>query len=158
MRKLIILAFIAMCLFGCASRRAPAIYGNFVQRTIPADDKLMANDVAKKLAVLYLPARTRINLRHATPDVFGSSLVAALRTKGYALAEFKPIQSAQVPSQSAVDFPGRSGDVALAYVIDQPLEGTQYRVTVHLNGQTVSRLYQAKDGTVAPAGYWVRKE
>lgn len=157
MHKLTILAFIAISLAGCAGGPAPAVYGNFVQGTVAADDKMMAGDVAKKLAALYPPARTRINLQQATPDGFGASLVAALRTKGYALAEFKPAPPADA-SAGTVRAPGQAGDIALAYVVDQPLDAGLTRVTVLINSQPLSRLYQAKDGTLAPAGYWVRKE
>lgn len=157
MRKLTILALIASSLAGCASGPAPAVYGNFVQGAAPANDKAMADDAAKKLAALYPPARTRFNLRQATPDTFGVSLVAALRTKGYALAEYVPAPPAGAPT-GAAPATGQAGDATLAYVVDQPLDAGLYRVTVLVNNQTLSRLYQAKDGAIAPAGYWVRKE
>lgn len=158
MRKLATLVLIAMSLAGCASGPAPAVYGNFVQGAVADDDKMMADDVAKKLAALYPPARTRFNLRQATPDAFGASLVASLRTKGYAMAEFKPAPPAGAPDGAAAAASGQSGDVALAYVVDQPLDAGLYRVTVLVNSQSLSRLYQTKDGKIAPAGYWVRKE
>jgi hypothetical protein len=149
MRKLIVLVFVAIGLAGCAGRRTPVAYGNFVKGASAVDGKLMADDVAKQLSALYLPARTRINVQHATRDTFGSSLVAALRSRGYAIAEF---------NQSRSEATVTPGDVALAYVVDQPLESKAYRVTLHLNSQSVSRLYQATGGVIAPAGYWVRKE
>lgn len=157
MRNHIILALIATSLAACASRGAPAGYGNFVKGGVPADGKLMADDVTKKLAALYPPARTRLNLLHGTPDTFGRSLVGALRTKGYALSEFKTAprdwgRRAPVPVKNPAD------EVALAYVVDQPLDASFYRVTVHINDQLLSRLYETKDGATAPAGYWVRKE
>lgn len=150
MRTLVMLALVGMSLAGCASHRAPPVYGNFVQGAAPADSKMMADDVARKLVSLYPPARMRIRLGLATPDHFGAMLVAALRTSGYAVAEFKP--------GASTGSPGQESDVALAYLVDQPLEAGLYRVTVLVNSQSLSRLYQATDGTIAPAAYWVRKE
>jgi hypothetical protein len=153
MRTLILLALVATHLGGCASRQPPAIYGSFVNHPTPANEEVMARDVAAKIGALFPPARTRMNLQHAATDTFGTTLVAALRTKGYALSEFKAHRSA---NDAAV--PGKAEDLALAYVLDQPLESNLYRITVHLNSQSVSRLYQSKDGAIAPAGFWVRKE
>lgn len=153
MRKLTVFVSLMMSLAGCASGPAPATYGNFVQDITAVDGKIMADDVAKKMAVLFPPALTRINLQQTTSDAFGTSLVGALRTKGYALAEFKPAQSRNGPGSAAT-----SGGVALAYVVDQQLDAKSYRITVHINSQLLSRLYEAKGGGIAPAGYWVRKE
>jgi hypothetical protein len=155
MDKLIIAALIAASLSGCASRTSSASYGNFAPDSAPAEDRLMADDVAKKLAALHLPARSRINLIHATPDAFGGLRVSALRTKGYALAEFKPGSAALRSASSDASGPN---DLALAYVVDRLPELRMYRVTVHINDQSLSRLYEAKDGKLTTAGYWVRKE
>lgn len=149
MQKTALLVLLIACLAGCASAPAPATYGSFVQTPVATDDKAMADDVVKKLAVLYLPAKTRFNLQHATPEAFGISMVAALRAKGYALAEVKPGSQAAAPA---------AGEQALAYVIDQPLGAGLYRVTVLVNTQTLSRVYQSAGGSVTPAGAWVRKE
>lgn len=149
MCKLTIFTLIAATLAGCASGPPPALYGNFVKVAVPANDKMMAHDAAKKMAALYPPARTRINLQQATPDAFGTTLVAALRTKGYALAEIKNAQATA---------PHQADELAVAYVVDQPLEASLYRVTLLINSQSLSRLYQVKDGAIAPAGYWIRKE
>jgi hypothetical protein len=154
MRTLLIVSLMAALLGGCAGRRQVATHGNFVKDALPAGDGVVANDVVRTVGKLFPPARTCITLQHATPDAFGTSLVAALRTKGYGLAEFKPQRD---PKDAAASL-CKSGDLALAYVLDQPLEADIYRVTVHLNSQSVSRLYRLKDGTIVPAGYWIRKE
>ena len=153
MRKRTIFILLMMSLTGCASGPAKDVYGNFVQDIPAVDGKMMADDVAKKLVVLFPPALTGINLQHTTSDAFGTSLVGALCTKGYALSEFKPAQSDSAPGSAAT-----SGGVALAYVVDQQLEARSYRITVHINSQLLSRLYEAKGGGIAPAGYWVREE
>jgi hypothetical protein len=149
MQKTALLALFIAGLAGCASTPAPATYGNFVQTPVATDDKAMADDVVKKLAALYPPAKTRFNLQHPTPDAFGIAMVATLRAKGYALAEVKP--DAQAPALAA-------GEQSLAYIIDQPLDAGLYRVTVLVNSQTLSRVYQSAGGVVTPAGAWVRKE
>ena len=149
MQKTALLVLLVAGLAGCASTPAPGTYGSFVQAPVATDDKAMADDVVKKLAVLYPPAKTRFNLQHATPDAFGIAMVTTLRAKGYAVAEVKP--GAQVPALAA-------GEQSLAYILDQPLDAGLYRVTILVNSQTLSRVYQSAGGAVTPAGAWVRKE
>ncbi|WP_426116082.1 conjugal transfer protein TrbH [Massilia sp. PWRC2] len=160
MNKLSTLLLVALGLAGCAAVPVPAngSYGNFVTTADADSDKAMADDVARKLVALYPPARTRFTLLQATPDTFGTSLIATLRAKGYAMAEFKPApRPTNSPGVTAVA-PEQSADIALAYVVDQPMDADLVRVTVLVNSQSLSRLYQAKEGGVAPAGYWIRKE
>ncbi|WP_426107820.1 conjugal transfer protein TrbH [Massilia sp. TSP1-1-2] len=149
MLKTALVILLVAGLAGCAAIRAPAKYGSFVKAPVASDDKAIADDVVKKLAALYPPAKTRFNLQHATPDAFGINMVSEMRTKGYAVAELKP--GARPPALAA-------GEQSLAYVIDQPLEAGLYRVTVLVNSQTLSRVYQSAGGAVVPAGAWVRKE
>jgi hypothetical protein len=147
--SLILLAVLA----GCTMLRMPptADYGSFAANASPADDKKMVDDAVKKLVTLYPPALTRFNLRHAAADPFGTALVTTLRAKGYALQEYKT--SAAKPGAA-----GKASNRALAYVFDQPAGTDLYRVTLMIDNQSLSRVYQAKDGSVAAAGYWVRKE
>jgi hypothetical protein len=168
MCKFTLLFLVAATLSGCAAGQrppqAPALHGYYTQGASPANDKSMADDVAKKLAALYPPARTSIKLRHATPDVFGTALVSALRLKGYGLEEATapmttpPGTDDAVAGAHAAAAPGQTGDISLAYVVDQPLDASQYRVTVLVNEQSLTRLYQTTDGAIAPAGHWIRKE
>ena len=150
MSRLAMLLFSAIGLTGCAGAHAPAAVGNFVQGPQTATDTVMADDVARKLVALYPPAHTRFAIQQATPDIFGAALIASLRGKGYALAESS--------RRGPVGQPASTGELPLAYVIDQPMENDIYRVTVLISDQSLSRLYQAKDGSIVPAGYWVRKE
>lgn len=147
MRKttLLLLAVLA----GCAAGPKPASQGSFATAN-PTLGKKMAEDAARKLAALYPPAVTRFELQHAAADAFGTSLVATLRAQGYALQERKPA------SRPAAD--GKGVSRALSYVFDQPPDTDLYRVTLTIDAQSLSRVYLAKDGSVAPAGYWVRKE
>lgn len=147
MRKTALLLLAALA--GCAAGPKPVSHGSFATAN-PAIDKKMAGDAVKKLAALYPPAGTRFELQHAATDPFGASLIATLRAQGYALQEHKP------GSRPSAD--GKGGSRALSYVFDQPAETDLYRLTLTIDGQILSRVYLARDGIVAPAGYWVRKE
>lgn len=122
----------------------------------------MADDVVKKLVALYPPAKTTITLQHATTDAFGSALITSIRTKGYALTEFKaePPASPQASPVAAKVVPPARGttNLSLAYIVDQARDSDLVRLTLLINTQSLSRVYQVKDGTLNAAGYWVRKE
>jgi hypothetical protein len=147
MRKTALLLLAGLA--GCATGSNLASHGSFATAN-PAIDKKIADDAGKKLIALYPPAVTRFELQHAFTDPFGASLVAALRAQGYALKEHK-----SAPRTGA---DGKGGSRAMSYVFDQPAETDLYRVTLRIDAQSLSRMYQAKDGNVVPAGYWVRKE
>lgn len=151
MRKLALLMLLAG-LAGCSVLHAPApaAYGSFAAGASAADDKKMVDDAVNKLVALYPPALTRFSLRHAAADPFGTVLVATLRAKGYALQEYK-----SAPKPGAAD---KSASRALSYVFDQPAGTGLYRVTLTIDDQSLSRVYKATGGSVAAAGYWVRKE
>jgi hypothetical protein len=158
MRRLAALLLVGIGLTGCANRHAPATYGNFIDVPEKFDGTVMADDVAGKMVALFPPARTSIKMRQTTLDAFGATLTAALRAKGYALAEFDPDRRAVNVEAGAPIQPPATDNLALAYLVDQPLDAGLYRVTILINEQSLSRLYQAKDGSLVPAGYWVRKE
>jgi hypothetical protein len=151
MRKLATLV-LAAGLAGCAvlHQTAPATYGSFAPNASPADDKKVVEDTVQKLVTLYPPALTRFSLRHPASDPFGTALVTSLRAKGYALQEYKAASRS-----GTVD---KASSRKLSYVFDQ-LAGTDlYRVTLTIDDQSLSRVYRTKDGNVAAAGYWMRKE
>ena len=145
-------------LFGCATPQ-PSGYGNFTQSVPAAMNQSLADDAVKQLAALYPPAATRLDLQQATPDAFGSLLVGSLRAKGYALLEFKPgAETAASPvTATATDRAAGAGQ-PLRYILDQ-LDANLYRLTLLVGNQSLSRAYlAAQNGTVHPAGAWVRKE
>ena len=154
MRKFALLALLLVGLAGCASTSSP--YGSFIQNMGAANDKTMADDVVKKLVAVYPPARTRFNLQHATPDAFGASLIESMRANGYALLEFKPEPAADAAAPAPIK-PVPTG-ISLSYILDQAGDADLYRVTLLIQNQSLSRVYQIKDGMVYPAGYWIRKE
>lgn len=164
MRQFPLLALLLIGLTGCV---ATSPYGNFIENTAAANDKKIADDVVKKLVTLYPPASTRFDLQQGTPDFFGTTLVESLRAKGYAVLEFKP-----EPKMGSVDNADSAGQVMtvepaapsspglpLSYIMDQAKGSDLYRVSLIINHeQSLARAYQLQNGTITPAGYWVRKE
>lgn len=141
MRKLALTGFTLAFLAGCA-QQGP--YGDFVNA---ADlNQRLAADTAQQLEVLYPPGTTQFNLGQPAQDAFGAALVANLRSKGFAVAEFSKE-------------PKKGDGVVVRYIVDQPAGLNLYRVSLAVNGQSLSRAYVAnKDKSVVPAGAWVHKE
>lgn len=150
MRKIIIAALFVLALGGCATTGQ---YGNFVPPTAAVDQQQLAREAVQQLAVLYPPAKTRLELQQATPDAFGQALVLTLRERGYALLEFNPA-SAKAQATAASEPAG----LPLRYVLDQAGDSNLYRLTLLVGNQSITRPYLVQDGSFAPAGYWVRKE
>ena len=151
MARLLLMLALALSLAGCAAKGP---YGNFAG-ALPMDDHRMADDTAQQLTALFPPASTRLKLDQPASDAYGSALVEKLRKAGYAIAvrhEIPPIvgQSALKAWQAV---PGTE----LHYVVDQ-LGAGNYRVSVQVGGQTLSRMYLAENNRLAAAGYWARKE
>ena len=150
MRAPAMLTLFLIALGGCAAQAPQQVLGAFAPSEVALDNSRMAEDVAKKLAALYPPAHNQLNLRHPASDKFGTALIGALRTRGYALAEYSSAKPAPAARQINA--------IALAYLVDQPFDAGMYRVTVHVSSQSLTRLYQAREGVLGPAGYWMRKE
>ncbi len=143
------IALLVVGLAGCATQQANT-YGNFLGNAPVEFQQPLVDAAVKQLAALYPPGRTRLDLQQATPDAFGLALVAALRAKGYALQEFKPA----APAAASGPLPGGQ---PLAYLLDQAGPDL-YRLTLVVGSQTLSRVYVAHQGSLQPAGAWVRKE
>lgn len=144
---------LALALAGCVT--SPP-YGSFVKDSLVIDYPI-ARDAVTKLTALYPPASTRFELKQPTPDTFGRALVNGLREQGYAILEevAAPASATQPENNSAGAMtPG----LPLRYVLDQASDPTQYRLTVLVGNQSLTRPYLAQNGTVVPAGYWTRKE
>ncbi|MCB2008298.1 MAG: conjugal transfer protein TrbH [Rhodoferax sp.] len=153
MRKIIFAALFVIALGGCATTGQ---YGNFVPPTATVDQQQLAREAVQQLAVLYPPAKTRLELQQATPDAFGQALVLTLRERGYALLEFNPA-SAKAQATAASE-PASPAALPLRYVLDQAGDSNLYRLTLLVGHQSITRPYLVQDGSFAPAGYWVRKE
>jgi len=142
----------ACVLAGCAAVTGATPYGNHAAASAAFDQKV-AGDAIQQLAALYPPASTRFNLTQATPDAFGTALVAGLREKGFALMEAKAGNGRAMPPDTF----GTDG-LELQYLLDQPGAGDLYRLTLAIGTQRLSRPYLIQHGTPYAAGAWVRKE
>ena len=169
MPKITFAMLLAAGVAGCATHDSTTStpYGNFVQDSPAACDRTMAADAVKRLIAVYPPARTRFDLRQITPDAFGTALVASLRARGYALLEYQPEQKVQDPLEPAGQAPAPAvaatikpsiPALTLRYVLDLDAASNLYRVTLLVGTQSLTRAYLAQNGSVAPAGAWVRKE
>jgi hypothetical protein len=151
MRRFALLQWLALGLAACST--APSHqYGNFSGNP-PAYDQKIAADTIKQLLTLYPPAKTRFKVQQPTPDTFGTALIGGLRFNGYELLEYKP-------AADRAEKPGKEHDkgLDLRYVLDQHAGGNLYRVTVSIGNESLTRPYMARNDTLVPAGYWVRKE
>lgn len=168
MRKLA-LALLIGSLAACATKPLP--YGNFVQDAPATFNDKLAADALSQLVATFPPASTRLNLEHPTPDLFGASLVEALRAKGYAVMEFQPKPSAMLASEanvnestfasSATAKPApakKEAGLSFHYVIDGPFDGALYRITLTVGSKALTRAYIVDSNNVTPAGAWARKE
>jgi hypothetical protein len=165
MRNLEISALALMALTAVSGCATHAPYGNYAAAS-PDANKTMADSTAAQLVTLYPPAQTRFNLEQPATDPYGASLVADLRDKGYSLMEYSPRTpmspgapgAAPATDAAAVTRDGAPG-LDLSYVVDAPESRTLYRVTVQVGKQSISRAFVVADnGSLYPAGSWVRKE
>ncbi len=163
MNKLFIFPLLAAVLAGCATTKAStrSVYGNFIKAPMVANDKVFAADAAKQLVAVYPPALTRFDLQQVASDAFGYYLIIQLRGQGYALKEFN---ATDLPRRHA-NGTGAIGTAAaigglrrLGYVVDLAGAPDLYRVTLLVGDQSLTRAYLARDGSVFPAGAWMRKE
>ena len=163
MRKVLFVTALIASLTGCAGNSP---YGNYSEAP-PAYDKAMASDTVSHLVTMYPPALTRWNIMQPTNDAYGKALVVLLRGRGYSVKEFAPEATSRVvqtnqartqaqPTHQAALTPG----VDLRYVVDSLAPAADlYRVTVMIGQQPISRAYiPQKNGSVAAAGSWARKE
>lgn len=147
------LACALAALGGCAT---PSPYGNFVRGAAASFEQAIAADAVGQLAALYPPANTRLDLRQATPDGFGTSLVQGLRARGYAVGEQgRPMQAR--PGPAAASAPAAPG-LPLRYILDQVGDPDLYRVTLSIGSRALTRAYLMRGGTAHAAGAWARME
>lgn len=148
MRIFLIISLAFIILSGCASKPQ---YGNFVPQAVSTNiNKLFVADTVKQLQLLYPPAKTRFNLGQSVPDtdIFGMTLIATLRDKGYAIQEFNPEQ------------PSSTQGINFRYIVDIPSAAMPYlyRVTVIAGTNSLSRAYVVQNNTANPAGAWAYKD
>lgn len=148
---------LCVSLAGCATSQQPS-RGNFAP-SLPAEaNARFVIDSMAQLTALYPPAQTQLNLEQDATDPYGARLVEALRFKGYAVLEFKPVAEHSffwTTARPAVD---QQVGFGFSYVVDQPGSGDIYRLALTVGGRTLSRAYLAHNRTALPAGAWLRKE
>jgi hypothetical protein len=145
----ILSAALVLALVGCAATpRTTAPQGNYLPGGI--DQSRLAADAVRQLAALYPPARTSLRLQQPASDPFGTALLKGLRASGYAVTE-----DSAAPAKAAGAPQGQAG-MPLYYVADPA--GPVFRVMLTVGSESLTRAYVQLNGTVVPAGQWVRKE
>ena len=155
--KICMSALIITSVVGCANMATS--YGNFTKNSADIDQRL-ADDAAKELFALYLPASTQFHLQQSSADTFGTALVDALRSNGYAVLEDHPKEKATGDTKGQVQAATAATGTTnrdLRYVVDH-LDSNLYRVVISVGDQLLVRGYATDGTTVSPAGAWARKE
>lgn len=130
-----------LLLTGCTYSR----YGNYSEASLPANSS-MANDTVSYLATQFPPGRTTFKMKQTANDAFGVSLVQFLRSRGYAVQEYSPQDSAT------------ASGTPLGYVVNTLMPNT-YQITAYVGNVTFSRAFlAATDGKAYPAGPWTKGE
>lgn len=130
-----------IALAACSStQHGTFIKGGFQQATV-------TTDVLQRLGELYPPAKTTFALTHDVPpeDTFGVMLLDEMRRLGYAIQDFSP--KSEQPEINGKTF---------GYVLDEM--GEIYRVTLEIDGKSLSRAYVSESGSLVPSGPWSLKE
>lgn len=167
LRRALCIALLAS-LAACASKPLP--YGNFVAASPDGFTDKVTADMVTQLVAAFPPASTRLNIQHPTADAFGIALVEGLRTKGYALQEFTPAPAHKSASQADIErglgeqepapaSAKKAPGSAFSYVVDGPIDGDLYRVTMTVGTKSFSRAYalDPKRNVIA-ASAWTRKD
>ena len=163
MRRFLVPVLIATVLTACATSSAPrnTIYGNFIKSPLAANDKVLADDAAKQIIAVYPPGLNGFDLQLTASDAFGYYLFEQLRSQGYALKEHilvAPTKLRTKETGAATAPAAKEERIRLGYVVDLASAPNLYRVTLLVGEQSLTRAYLAQDGSIFPAGAWVRKE
>lgn len=135
--KKLSLILLMILLSSCTTMR----YGNF---TAPSEGRniSLAQDAVLQLTRIYPPTQNTFCLNQKVTDGFGMNLVHEMRKKGYGV-----IENVQ-PRQRANFF----------YVVDEIEPGQLYRVSLYINNQALSRLYESRKNQLATVSTWSHKE
>ena len=134
-----VLMVIVLLMAGCAVKTEQNF--NFAPNLTQVEQQQIVSDTVKKLAELYLPAKTRLSFQ-ANEDTFGVLLVHDLREQGYAIDE-------------AQNTPNDPSGLQVRYILDQADD--LYRMTVMIGSDSLSRPYSEENGVLIAAGFWVHK-
>jgi len=136
MKRLSLLLLIIL-LSSCTTLR----YGNF---TAPSEGRnvYLAQDAVRQLTRIYPAAQNTFCLNQKVTDGFGRSLIQEMRKKGYGVIE-------NVQHKQKANF---------FYVVDEIELGQLYRVSLYINSQALSRLYDSNKSQFVPVSAWSHKE
>ncbi len=143
--KQVFAALLALVISGCATM-GNGNYGSFLPEDQKAVEVRIAQDAMDQLIKLYLPAKSRFNLKHEAKGPFGVTLVTTMRKEGYAVEEYTGQEK------------NETDGLSLRYVLDVAGAPDFYRLTMMVGDQSISRPYMRQGSDVVPAGYWARKE
>ncbi len=136
MKKLLSLV-LSLLLCSCATMQ----YGNLIDVS-RSNDSYLAQDSAKQIRNVTVPARTSFFIYEKVNDPFGVKLIEHLRRKGYGIVE-------EVHPKQKANF---------HYVVDR-LQGHEViRVSLFIGSQQLSRAYVQKHNKLYPIGTWSHKE
>jgi len=158
--------FVFLALSACAT---PS--GNYT-RISNNDYTFMASDTAHQLVQLYPPASTQFQIAQKDGDPYGKSLVSKLRAHGYAIKEssqlgawidtvFTQTSETQPPKKASSSAknkgPHESAAHSLNYLLDK-IDDDLYRVTVTIDNESLSRVYEIRGRHIFAVAAWARKE
>ncbi len=117
----------------------------------------LVRDVVSVMFENYPPARTRLAFVQKADDDFGVKLISALRLHGYAVAEYVEPEKGRGAKEAA-----KPDGLPFAYLIAGTGVEREIRVTVHVGGESLSRLYEVarrkEEVRYLPLGFWSRLE
>ncbi|MCL2029883.1 MAG: hypothetical protein FWG97_05675 [Deltaproteobacteria bacterium] len=134
--RLCALCFLAMALAGCGPKLR--LSASFHTEDRPAGSAhVVAEDLARTLADVYPPGHTAIFLSQtgAPHDELGPALEAALRVRGFTLAQ-----------------EGEGSALTVAYVLDRFNDHAWFAKLAVSDGFTETRVYQAGEGGLEAQG------
>ena len=142
----------------CTTTPLPQRYGSFGE--LPAEYELtFAGDAVEQVARLYPPSKTRVNIRHRTPDAFGVRMISGLRSKGFAVSEYasdsEPLATGKAGARTRDE--RELAGIDLRYIVDRP-DPDLYRMTLIVGDAAMSRAYSVTGGRLHTAGRWTRQD
>lgn len=146
MKNLVLVAVVSFLplVFGCGAQKQ---FGNFTQ----VDSQSLVNDTLTVLLATYPPAQTRLNLFHEVNDTYGSKLVRALRTHGYAISEH---------SDKPKDKYAETG-MRFGFILDEFRPEKEYSLTLFVGDDILSRSYAVRGSDDSKIfvglGQWTRR-
>lgn len=135
--KKLSLILLMILLSSCTTMR----YGNFTAQA-EGRNVYLAQDAVQQLIRIYPPAQNTFCLNQKVTDGYGRSLIQEMRKKGYGVIE-------NVQQKQKANF---------FYVVDEIELGQLYRVSLYINSQALSRLYDSNKNQLAPVSAWSHKE